>query len=108
MYTSNGRTREPSDLEYEPCFYTWNISLPEFGYFGVSASTSGRVADDHDVAKFLTFSIPTIQPSPSGKEETGVDPTFVLDDEDDSESETAQYKKSFKEYQEKLKKVKEA
>ncbi|OXA55889.1 Protein ERGIC-53, partial [Folsomia candida] len=95
LYTSNGRTREPSDLEYEPCFYTWNISLPEFGYFGVSASTSGRVADDHDVAKFLTFSIPTIQPSPSGKEETGVDPTFVLDDEDDSESETAQYKKSY-------------
>jgi hypothetical protein len=58
---TNGMTKEPKDEDYEPCFFAWNIHLPSVGYFGISASTGedlGHV-DNHDVAKFTTFSIPT-------------------------------------------------
>ncbi|XP_039252786.2 protein ERGIC-53-like [Styela clava] len=49
---------DPGNLEdgdYEVCASA-NINLPPNYYFGVSAATGG-LADDHDVIKFLTWSI---------------------------------------------------
>ena len=42
--------------DYEVCAKISDIDLPANGYFGVSAATGG-LADDHDVLKFLTFSL---------------------------------------------------
>ena len=42
--------------DYEICAKISDIDLPTNGYFGVSAATGG-LADDHDVLKFLTYSL---------------------------------------------------
>lgn len=42
--------------DYEVCAKISDIDLPSNGYFGVSAATGG-LADDHDVLKFLTYSL---------------------------------------------------
>ena len=42
--------------DYEVCAKISDIDLPPNGYFGVSAATGG-LADDHDVLKFLTYSL---------------------------------------------------
>lgn len=42
--------------DYEVCAKISDINLPKNGYFGVSAATGG-LADDHDVLKFLTYSL---------------------------------------------------
>lgn len=45
-----------NDQDYEMCLRAEGVSLPNSGYFGVSAATGG-LADDHDVFHFLTTSI---------------------------------------------------
>ncbi|UXI19990.1 hypothetical protein NH340_JMT05933 [Sarcoptes scabiei] len=50
----SGNTNNNDD--YELCFRAENIFLPQYGHFGISAATGG-LADDHDVLKFLTYSI---------------------------------------------------
>ncbi|CAM1292150.1 LMAN1 (predicted), partial [Pycnogonum litorale] len=61
----SGQTEEDN---YELCFRVENIHLPNQGHFGLSAATGG-LADDHDVLKFLTYSLsdamqPTISTIP--------------------------------------------
>lgn len=50
----SGNTNNEDD--YELCFRAENVYLPKYGYFGISAATGG-LADDHDVLKFLTYSL---------------------------------------------------
>lgn len=50
----SGNTNNEDD--YELCFRAENIYLPKYGHFGITAATGG-LADDHDVLKFLTYSI---------------------------------------------------
>nr|XP_046909518.1 LOW QUALITY PROTEIN: protein ERGIC-53-like [Dermatophagoides farinae] len=45
-----------NDDDYELCFRVENVFLPQYGHFGITAATGG-LADDHDVMKFLTYSI---------------------------------------------------
>ena len=49
-----GITTRASD--FEECFRVENVKLSPGGYFGVSAAT-GALADDHDIFKFLTYSL---------------------------------------------------
>lgn len=55
MQYHNGLTNNNDD--YELCLRAENVSLPKSGYFGISASTGGRLADDHQVSHFLTTSL---------------------------------------------------
>ena len=50
----SGNTNNEQD--YELCLRAENVFLPQYGYFGISAATGG-LADDHDVLKFLTYSL---------------------------------------------------
>ena len=50
----SGNTNNEHD--YELCLRAENVFLPPFGHFGISAATGG-LADDHDVLKFLTYSL---------------------------------------------------
>lgn len=50
--------------DYEVCARVVDVTLPKRGYFGASAATGG-LADDHDVLKFLTYSLH----EPSGEDE---------------------------------------
>jgi mannose-binding lectin 1 len=45
-----------NDNDYEMCLRVENVFLPARGHFGLSAATGG-LADDHDVQKFMTWSI---------------------------------------------------
>jgi len=45
-----------NDNDYEMCMRAENVFLPPRGYFGLSAATGG-LADDHDVHKFMTWSL---------------------------------------------------
>ncbi|XP_076820531.1 protein ERGIC-53-like isoform X1 [Clavelina lepadiformis] len=49
----SGFTKEE---DFEECTTVDNVKLPQPGYFGVSAATGG-LADDHDVHKFLVWSL---------------------------------------------------
>ncbi|XP_031618611.1 protein ERGIC-53 [Contarinia nasturtii] len=42
--------------EYELCLRAEHVTLPQHGYFGISAATGG-LADDHDAFHFLTTSL---------------------------------------------------
>ena len=79
--------------EYELCLRTENVFLPQFGHFGVSAATGG-LADDHDVLKFLTYSlhVPGSQPQPTG----GI-----------ADTEKERFAKEYEQYRDKLEKQKE-
>ena len=80
-----------SDDEYELCLRVENVILPPVGHFGISAATGG-LADDHDVLKFLTFSLQ--------------DPSQIKDNvEDDKEKE--KYAKEYEDYKQKLEKQKD-
>lgn len=50
----SGNTNNENDFEL--CLRSENVYLPQFGHFGISAATGG-LADDHDVFKFLTYSL---------------------------------------------------
>lgn len=50
----SGNTNNEQD--YELCLRAENVFLPQYGHFGITAATGG-LADDHDVLKFLTYSI---------------------------------------------------
>ena len=82
-----------NDEEYELCLRTENIFLPQFGHFGVSAATGG-LADDHDVLKFLTYSlhVPGSQPQPAA----GI-----------AESEKEKFAREYEQYRDKLERQKE-
>lgn len=45
-----------NENEFELCLRAENVFLPQSGFFGISAATGG-LADDHDVLKFLTYSL---------------------------------------------------
>ncbi|XP_054153415.1 protein ERGIC-53-like [Oppia nitens] len=79
--------------EYELCLRAENIFLPQFGYFGVSAATGG-LADDHDVLKFLTYSlhVPGTEPKPA----PGI-----------ADSEKERFAREYEEYKHKLDQQKE-
>lgn len=50
----SGNTNNEDD--YELCLRAENVFLPQYGHFGITAATGG-LADDHDVLKFLTYSL---------------------------------------------------
>lgn len=52
----NGMSNNGED--FEMCLRVENVFLPSRGYFGLSAATGG-LADDHDVQKFMTWSLTT-------------------------------------------------
>ncbi|CAG0894759.1 unnamed protein product [Cyprideis torosa] len=54
VWFNNGVTND--ERAYELCFRHEAVHLPPAGYFGISAATGG-LADDHDVLKFLTYSL---------------------------------------------------
>ncbi|XP_021951686.1 protein ERGIC-53 [Folsomia candida] len=54
IFINNGMSN--SDTDYELCLRAENVFLPSRGYFGLSAATGG-LADDHDVQKFMTWSL---------------------------------------------------
>eukprot|EP00795_Rhopilema_esculentum_P003768 gene3768-15050_t len=64
VFFHNGMSNR--DDEYELCMRAENVNLPKEGFFGVSAATGG-LADDHDVLKFLTYSlkVPTEEKKPA-------------------------------------------
>lgn len=45
-----------SETDFELCLRAENVFLPSRGFFGISAATGG-LADDHDVQKFMTWSL---------------------------------------------------
>ena len=51
---NNGMSNNENDFEL--CLRAENVFLPSRGYFGASAATGG-LADDHDVQKFMTWSL---------------------------------------------------
>jgi len=51
---NNGMSNTEGD--YELCLRVENVYLPTRGFFGLSAATGG-LADDHDVQKFMTWSV---------------------------------------------------
>ena len=82
-----------NEEEYELCLRTENVFLPQFGHFGVSAATGG-LADDHDVLKFLTYSlhVPGSQPQPAA----GI-----------ADSEKERFAREYEQYRDKLERQKE-
>jgi len=44
------------EADFETCFRKENVKLAPGGFFGVTAAT-GALADDHDVHKFMTYSL---------------------------------------------------
>ncbi|XP_053214591.1 protein ERGIC-53-like [Panonychus citri] len=81
--------------EYEMCTRVENVFLPQRGYFGVSAATGG-LADDHDVLKFLTYSLHVPGSQPAIPQATGA----LADQEKEKVS------KEYELYKEKLEKQK--
>lgn len=81
-----------SDDDYEICFRVENLYLPPSGFYGVSAATGG-LADDHDVLKFLTYSL-----HPPGQQPQGVGI---------SDQEKEKFNKEYEAYKEKLQKQQE-
>ncbi|XP_013776768.1 protein ERGIC-53-like [Limulus polyphemus] len=86
----NGNTN--NDNDYEMCLRAENVFLPQYGYYGISAATGG-LADDHDVLKFMTYSLhpPGTEPTPSGI----------------ADAEKEKFSKEYEQYKEKLDKQKE-
>lgn len=105
VYMSNGRTREASDSELEPMFFSWGLNLTHPGYFGVTAATGSVVSDDHDVAKFMVYSLhdtsPKLGGGGQGQGQAGAGSGPRLQ-EFDTEDEAEKYKKEFLEWQDKL------
>lgn len=60
MLISDGMTEHD---RFELCVRAENVFLPRSGYFGLSAATGG-LADDHDIIKFLTYSLNPIVAKP--------------------------------------------
>lgn len=54
--------------EFELCTRVPDVSLPKDYYFGVTAATGG-LADDHDVMKFLTYSLHQVKEGVDPQEE---------------------------------------
>lgn len=81
-----------SEEDFELCMRVENVFLPQSGHFGVSAATGG-LADDHDVLKFLTYSL-----HPPGMEPQS---------QQIADAEKERLAKEYKEYQEKLAKQQE-
>jgi len=50
-----------NENDFELCLRVENVHLPPRGHFGLSAATGG-LADDHDVQKFMTWSITEYAP----------------------------------------------
>lgn len=68
---NNGMSNNEND--YEMCLRVENVFLPSRGYFGISAATGG-LADDHDVQKFMTWSLlPTLDGMVPGQQVPSVD-----------------------------------
>jgi len=55
--------------DYEVCARVVDVTLPKKGFFGASAATGG-LADDHDILKFMTYSLH--EPSAENFEESKV------------------------------------
>lgn len=83
----SGNTNNEND--YELCLRAENVYLPQFGYFGISAATGG-LADDHDVLKFLTYSL-----VPQSQVQTGAGL---------SDADKQRFSQEYEQYKEKLEK----
>ncbi|XP_046403446.1 protein ERGIC-53 [Ischnura elegans] len=88
----NGMTNNEQD--FEVCFRSENVFLPKNGFFGVTAATGG-LADDHDVLKFLTYSL-------HSKEEMAQSPP-----QSGEEDEQRKLTQEYQDYQKKLELQKE-
>ncbi|CAG7838364.1 unnamed protein product [Allacma fusca] len=88
---NNGMSNNENDFEL--CLRVENVFLPSRGYFGVSAATGG-LADDHDVQKFMTWSLTADQPG-------------ITSDSGITNSEQQKFEKEFQNYQQELQKKKD-
>jgi len=83
----SGNTNNEND--YELCLRADNVFLPQFGHFGISAATGG-LADDHDVLKFMTYSL-----VPQSQVQTGTGAGL-------SDSDKQRFSQEYEQYKQKL------
>ena len=82
-----------NDNDYELCLRHENVYLSQNGYFGLSAATGG-LADDHDVLRFLTYSL-----LPQSQVQTGTNGL--------SEADKQRFTQEYEQYKVKLEKQRE-
>ena len=88
-----------NDDDYELCFRVENVFLPQYGHFGITAATGG-LADDHDVLKFLTYSIDA-KPANNAQQQPGQQGPGL------SEADKQRFNKEYEIYKEKLERQRE-
>lgn len=90
VHFHNGMSNNDKDMEL--CMRVEGVSLPNTGFFGISAATGG-LADDHDVNKLQVWSLSA--PGAAGNQPT--DDQVPPDDNKKFDAEFEEYQKKLKE-----------